>query len=98
VSRIAADFGMGAGEAETLALFLEGRGRSGAVATDNRQARRAASVHGIPVVGSPELVVSLFRGSRISKERARAALAALKRFGWFADALIDVAMEELEGR
>ncbi len=58
VARLVNDFGMGAGEAESLALAMTNG--YDVIATDNRQGRKAAFVNCINLVGSPEIVMALF--------------------------------------
>lgn len=90
---IAKGFNMGGGEASTLALALEHKDII--VATDNRQGRKAAEIHGVPLVGSVEILVGLFERGNIDREKAVGAMRILKEQGWFEPYLIDEAMRRL---
>jgi len=90
---IAKGFNMGDGEASTLALALEHKGLI--VATDNRQGRKAAEIHDVPMVGSVEILVRLFEKGKIDREKAVGAMRILKEQGWFEQYLIEEAMGRL---
>ena len=87
--KISQDFNMGYGEASTIAVAM---GKKNAiVATDNRQGRKVTKVHNLPLVGSPEIVVSLYKQKRITKEKASSALRVLQEQGWFSPYLLEKA-------
>ncbi len=88
------DFGMGKGEAATVAYALSEP--VGAVATDNRQGRKAAQINQIPLVGSIEIIVTLKMMNKLSLENAQEALKLLQRNGWFDINLIEKAMEDVK--
>ncbi len=91
--KIAGDFNMGKGEASTIAAAIKDKCIA---ATDNRQGRKAAVVNNIPLVGSPEIAVSLCREKMITKEKAAAALNVLREEGWFDQHIIEKAMEDIK--
>ncbi len=88
------DFNMGIGEADTIALAMEGG--FDAVATDNKQGRKAASVNSLSLVGSPEIVMALFKTKKINKIKAIQSLKVLKNEGWFNEVLIEKLLEEVD--
>lgn len=87
------DFGLGSGEAEAIVLSLE---EKSAVLTDNRQGRKLSKIHGLPLLGSLEIVSGLYENKKIDRGKALDALQKLKRFGWFDDYLIQHCIEEVE--
>ncbi len=91
--KLAKDFNMGLGEASTIAAALKERC---IVATDNRQGRKAAFINSLPLVGSPEIAVSLWKKGKITREKAKIALNVLKKEGWFDPYIIEKAMEDLK--
>lgn len=93
VKKLMKDFNMAEGEASTIAVAIKAKC---IVATDNRQGRKAAAVNNLPLTGSPEIVVSLFKKDKIGKEKAAAAVKILKKEGWFDAYLIEKAMEDLK--
>ncbi len=90
--KIKKDFNMGDGESSVLASAIVNKS---IIVTDNRQARNAAMVHTVPIVGSVEIVVSLVKKRKISIEKAKKALATLSEEGWFHSSLIDKAREDI---
>lgn len=91
--KIAADFNMGRGEASVIANALVRPGWS--VATDNRQGRSAAKILNVPLIGSIEIVVHLWKNKKIDTEKAKEALSILKREGWFNSYLTEKAGEDI---
>ena len=53
------DFNMDKGEASTVAVGIKDKGS--VIATDNRQGRKAVVINGLPLIGSIEITVSLFK-------------------------------------
>mgnify|MGYP001593204068 FL=1 len=94
IQKLMNDFGVGIGEAGSIALALESKGKT--ILTDNKQGRKAAKVHGLKLLGSVEVVTSLFKKGKISKEKTISALRTLKDKGWFQDHLIEGALEEVQ--
>jgi predicted nucleic acid-binding protein len=90
--KIMNDFNMGKGEAATIA---SGMGNDFIIATDNRQGRKAAEIHGIPLVGSIEIIVTLHRKKLISYEKAKVAIKTLEKEGWMHSSLIEKALEDV---
>jgi len=87
------DFNMGAGESSTIALGIENQ--KYIIGTDNKQGRKASRINNLNLVGSIEIVVSLFKKKSITKDKAYNSLKLLKDEGWFNDYLIEKAMEDL---
>lgn len=87
------DFNMGAGESSTLALGL--KNQKMIVATDNKQGRKAATIFNLLLVGSIEVIVSLFKRKKISQEKAITALKILQKEGWFNSYLIEKGIEDI---
>ena len=94
VKKIIEDFNLGYGEAETLALVLEKR--CDVIVTDNKQGRKTAIIYDLGLVGSIDIIISLYKLKIISKDKALQALGELRKFGWFQDYLIDNAFEEVK--
>ncbi|MBI2557711.1 hypothetical protein HYW20_00145 [Candidatus Woesearchaeota archaeon] len=93
IKRLMGDFNLGLGEAEVLALTLEKQ--CSIISTDNKQGRKAAAICNLSLVGSIDIIVSLYRLKSIDSYKAIDALKKLREFGWFQDYLIDNAMKEV---
>lgn len=86
------DFNMEMGEASTIAVCIQ---EKIIVATDNRQGRKAAVVNNLPLVGSIELIMALWRKKKIDATKTKTALNILQREGWFSPYLIETALGDL---
>ncbi len=92
-NKLEKDFNMGKGEAATIsAAMLNKKG----VITDNRQGRKAAVINNLPLLGSIEIVVDLYKKQAINRLKAAEALKRLKEEGWFEDYLIEKAKEDVQ--
>jgi len=87
------DFNMGEGEASVIALGIKDKI---IVATDNRQGRKAAEINNLPLIGSIEIIISLFKKNKIDYEKAITSLKILKEEGWFSNYLIEKGMEDIQ--
>ena len=92
--KIMKDFNMGEGEASIIAYGITNI--DFIVATDNRQGRKAAIINNLSLVGSVEIVVSLFKKGKIDKDKAIESIKTLNEFGWFNSYLIEKALEEIK--
>ena len=92
--KLVKDFNMGLGEASVISFAI--KQKYCVIATDNRQGRKAAKINNIPLVGSIEIVVALFKNKKITSEKAVTALKILRIAGWFDDYLIENAMEAVK--
>ena len=93
MGKLEEDFGLGEGEASTLALAIE---TNQIIMTDNKQGRKTAKTYGLKLSGSPEAIVSLFKAKKISENKAIEALKILREFGWFNDYIIEKSMKEIK--
>ena len=96
LQKLEGDFGLGKGESETINIYFEKK--LDAVATDNRQGRKTAKIHAIPLLGSPEIIVHLFKVGKIDRAKALLALKSLEEFGWFDGYLLEKAKDDLMGK
>lgn len=87
------DFGMGNGEAAVLAYARNKK--SSIVATDNRQGRKAAKINSLPLTGSIDILIALYKQGKLTSEKARQALKILETEGWFDIHLIEKAQEDI---
>ncbi len=87
------DFNMGKGEAATISVAITNKK---GVITDNRQGRKAATINNLPLIGSIEIVVDLYKRRAINSLKASEALKTLREEGWFEGYLIEKAMEDIQ--
>lgn len=91
--KLAVDFNMGFGEASTISAAKD---KKCIVVTDNKQGRKVALINNIDLVGSPDVIVGLFKKKKISKEKAISALNVLKKEGWFENYILEKAREDIK--
>lgn len=94
IKKLVKDLNLGIGEAGALSLVMDNQCE--AIATDNKQGRKAATIHGLNLIGSIDVIVALYKLKLISKDKAVNGLRVLREFGWFHDYLIDSALEEIK--
>ncbi len=94
VQKLTQDFGLGVGEAESIAVA--GETQEKIILTDNKQGRKAAKIYGLKLVGSIDVILALLKTEKISKEKAVHALKTLKDKGWFQNYVIEEAIAEVQ--
>lgn len=89
------EFNIERGEAESIALYWEEK--ADYLATDDDNVRKKSMVLNIKLIGTPAIILKLYKEELIEKEKFEETLAELKKIGWFSDAVIDkVLMEGLK--
>ena len=88
------DFIMGKGEASCISTAI--KNKDWAVATDNRQGRKAARIHNLKLLGCLSLVIAMYKRKKIDKEKAMQSLSILQKSGWYHPSLIERAKEDLQ--
>ncbi|MEM5802279.1 MAG: hypothetical protein QXQ18_02765 [Candidatus Aenigmatarchaeota archaeon] len=89
------EFNIQRGEAEAVALYWEEK--ADYLATDDDNVRKKSVLLNINVIGTPAIILKLYRGKLIEKEKFEESLRELRKIGWFSDAVIDkILMEGLK--
>jgi predicted nucleic acid-binding protein len=88
----AEEFNVHGGEAEALALYWQ----EGAdyLATDDDNVRKKAVLLSLKVIGTPAMILTLFKAKVISKEKFIESTQGLRKIGWFSSAVIDTMLRE----
>ena len=94
MEKIKNDFNMGKGEASIIAAALENKGK--VIITDNKQGRKAATIHNLPLAGSIEIIIDLYKKKKINSQKALEALQIIQEVGWFHPYLIEKAQEDIQ--
>lgn len=89
-------FGLHYGEAEAVALYFQENARF--LATDDDTCRRNRIMLGINIIGTPAIVIMLFRKGRISREKAIDCVSVLDTIGWFDENVIHEMNRQIEMR
>ena len=91
----AEEFNIQKGEGEAVALYWEEKAVY--LATDDDNVRKKSLLLGVKVIGTPAIVLKLYKEKLVEKEKFDESLAELRKIGWFSNAVIDkVKMEGSE--
>lgn len=74
-------FGLHLGEAEAVALYFQEKAQF--LATDDDTCRKNRIILGLNIIGSPAIVLMLFRKALITRNKAIDCVLALDTIGWF---------------
>lgn len=87
-------FGIMGGEAEAVALYLDGK--YDAIASDDNAVRENRALLNLKVIGTPTIIKWMFEKGVIEKKKAVESLEELKKIGWFEGGLLDRIIGEVE--
>lgn len=89
----AAEFNVHGGEAEALALYWQ----EGAdyLATDDDNVRKKAVLLSLGVIGTPAMMLKLYKAKVIGKDKFIESTQGLRKIGWFSNAVIDAMLMEV---
>jgi predicted nucleic acid-binding protein len=91
----AVEFNIQRGEAEAVALYWQEK--ADYLATDDDNVRKKSVLLNIKIIGTPAIILKLYKERLIKKEEFEESLAELKKIGWFSNAVIDkILMEGLK--
>ena len=82
------------GEAEVVALYWQENAHI--IATDDDNVRKKKELLNLNVIGTPAIIVKLYRGDMISKDKANHCIMELRKIGWFSNAVLDKILMEVE--
>lgn len=89
------NFGLGRGEAETIQLYFQEK--ADLLLCDEKKARKVAGILNINLLGTPELIIQLYKRTFIDKEKATESILKLEKIGWFKSSIIFEALKEIGG-
>jgi len=75
------------GEAEAVALYWEMK--ADLLATDDNNVRRKKEVLKINMIGTPSILLSLYKQRKINKSKLEQSIQLLKKSGWFSNTIWD---------
>lgn len=94
VSRLEADFSLGRGEAEAIALCVQEKAQM--VATDDKNAINACKLLGIAFTTAPAILIRCREKNLISRSEALAKLSFLGLYGRYQNSIVEDARQKLE--
>lgn len=83
----AEEFNIKRGEAEAIALYWQEK--ADYIATDDYNVRKKSMLLDIKVIGTPAIILKLYKEGLIKKNKFGESLAELRKIGWFSNAVID---------
>ncbi len=87
------EFNIQGGEAEALALYWQEEAHY--LATDDDNLRKRQTVLNIAIIGTPSIIINLYKKQQITKEKYLSAIKELSKIGWFSNQVLDkMKMEE----
>ncbi|MBI2575090.1 hypothetical protein HYV82_04350 [Candidatus Woesearchaeota archaeon] len=85
-------FNIFGGEAEAVALYWQEKAEL--LATDDDNVRKKQAILKLDIMGTPAIVLKLYREKKISADKFRASVYELRKVGWFSNAVIDKLLME----
>jgi len=89
-------FGLHLGEAEAVALYFQEQAHF--LATDDDTCRRNRIILGINIIGSPAIVLALFRKGAIARRKVLDCVSTLETIGWFDSEVINEMRRQIDKR
>lgn len=88
----AEQFNIQRGEGEAVALYWQEK--ADYLATDDDNVRKKSTILEIKVIGTPAIILHLYKQRLITKEKFEESISELRKIGWFSDAIIDKILME----
>ncbi|MFH1915685.1 MAG: hypothetical protein ABIJ21_00320 [Nanoarchaeota archaeon] len=87
-------FNVQGGEAEAIILYQQENARW--LVTDDDNVRKKAVILDIRVIGTPSLIIHVYKKNLITKEKTVQSIRELQKIGWLSQAVIDQLHDEVE--
>ncbi|MEM3126499.1 MAG: hypothetical protein QW331_00310 [Candidatus Woesearchaeota archaeon] len=88
------EFNIFGGEAESVALYWQEK--ADLLATDDDNVRKKKDILLLNLIGTPAILLTLYKNKRISKEKMNIAIKRLREYGWFSSTVLDKLMLEVK--
>ncbi len=85
-------FSVFGGEAEAVALYWQEK--ADLLATDDDNVRKKQDILKLKLIGTPAIMLKLFKEKKISKEKFKTSVNILKKVGWFNSSIYDKLLME----
>lgn len=89
-----ADLNVHGGEAEAVALYWQEK--AGMIASDDSNVLRKRHILGINLIGTPSILLTLYKNKKIDKDKLKASIKRLREIGWFNNTILDKILMEAE--
>ena len=88
------EFNIQRGEAEVLALYWQEK--ADFIATDDENVRKKKVILDIKIIGTPAIIVGLYKKRLIDKSKIEQCISELKKIGWFTSTVLDKMQMEVK--
>jgi predicted nucleic acid-binding protein len=88
------NFNIQRGEAESLALYWEKK--ADFLATDDDNVRKKKVILDLRIIGTPAIIIRLYREKIIETKKFEEAISELKKIGWFSSTVLDTMSLEMK--
>jgi len=82
------------GEAESIALYLQEE--VDLIASDDNSVIRKREILEINLIGTPSIILTLYKNRLIDKEKTKKSIKRLREIGWFNNSVLDRIIMEVE--
>ena len=87
-------FNVRRGEAEVIALYWQEK--ANLIATDDDNVRKKKILLNIEVIGTPVIILKLFKEKIIDKYKTEQCISELRKIGWFGNVVLDKILVEVK--
>jgi predicted nucleic acid-binding protein len=87
-------FNIQKGEAEVISLYWQEN--ANLIATEDDNVRKKKTLLNINVIGTPAIILRLFKEKQINKEKIIQCVSELKKIGWFSSTILDKLLMEVK--
>lgn len=88
------EFNIQGGEAEVVALYWQEK--ADFIATDDENVRKKKVILDIKIIGTPAIIVGLYKKRLIDKSKIEQCISELKKIGWFTNTVLDKMQMEVK--
>lgn len=90
----AKEFNIQRGEAECIALYWQEK--ADYFATDDDNVRNKSLMLNIIIIGTPSIILKLYKEKIIDKEKTLLSINELRKIGWFSNSILDKILMEVK--
>ncbi len=87
LTKKANQFNIQRGEAEVIALYWQEK--ANIIATDDDNVRKKRILLDINTIGTPAIIVKLYKKNLIDRNKAEQCISELRKIGWFSNNILD---------
>ncbi len=87
-------FNIQGGEAEVVALYWQEKAEL--IASDDDNLRRKKNILDIKLIGTPSIILDLYKKEKINSDKIRQCISELRKIGWFSNIILDKILMEVK--